>query len=72
MFQKMVAQNVANLEYFPGNFGGKEALAHLKWMRQGVAVITNGMYELVFSQLVASWPSKFNACASLIPWTAGV
>jgi hypothetical protein len=53
-------------------FGGKEALAHLKRMCQGVAVTTNGMYELVLSQLVASWPSKFNACASLILWIAGV
>jgi hypothetical protein len=41
-------------------------------MCQGVAVITNGMYELVFSQLVASWASKLNAGASLILWTVGV
>ncbi len=55
-----------------GYFGGKEVLAHLKRMCQGVAVITNGMYELVFSQLVASWASKLNAGASLILWTVGV
>jgi hypothetical protein len=32
-----------------GYFGGKEALAHLKWMCQGVAVITNGMYVCLLS-----------------------
>jgi hypothetical protein len=40
----MIARNVAHLEDSLGYFGGKEALAHLKWMCQGVAVITNGMY----------------------------